>query len=1354
MSCEVINLNKEKVANILMNKGLLWEMTPDMTVEDTLARYKFLQDNMYLPEGENARYTILDTEIAKRFSSLAKEAYEKRIGKSATEKELKKPDFIKKKNVGTRIHSILAELMEVKLGKRDIGSVRSKASQGLYGVSGDNFNELVNVVNELYDEIQSIQKDINPKGKVNILIEQRTLDPVSNYGGTMDIHAIFSDNTGAIYDYKTTHSALHNYKNGVLVDELLHENKIADNELTMAEYKRTAIQRIGLKRIRHTRLVPIHVRLEQKEFSQQKDYDYYTPNVELIEAGAKRSKYLRQIPVAGEATKYEGINDLLDKQYTILLRLTKKLEESRLTTDERDRIKTKVSLLRRSIRNTIVSGEIFDIITSANKVVAELNIRLKAPKTIKDVDNPQYLDDNELKELIDEANVYSGIIENTSIYYRDWEEDPERKDDFKRLRSEISVLGSNVAMALADARMVRESRILEDIDDRFKSEKGGLLPLEELDFFEKNFTRISEIDHPIFKTAWKMIEDKLYEQREELEKISDDLNTKDAAVAQWAKDHGISKMDAFKKIIDFKSTHLIDDISQKLRDKIDSAYTNPNIEQAYDVLWENLEIIDEKKYAEDFERRYTNYSERMKHKFEGDPTGYKKALSKYYVDNNLLKSKTAWVNRHNRWNLRYKESVRKTNYSEEYKAIMNEKPLLDYYNSYRSYNNKFRNMLGITHYYKLPSNFIANVRKSMVDSLSVDSFTDSVKYISKEFWETFNVRQEDVYISDRDTSGDLKRNIPILFLNPLRNSEGEVDDTRKSYDLTKNIMLFAKMAYNFEAMNDIEPKILALREIMANPTSEQGGTAVRDSLGRKIRGKVKDFATKKGFDTDTYELFEDLTDYYLYGLKFKTDHAKVVKTIMKLKNYYSKKALSFAIIPGVGAYLAGNTAAFFEATKGISYTRANITQSLKNMATDYKKYKALSLFFDPYQEDPTTKFIENKSVNWLSRVATTRNMFFPLRKADENMTDNLLNRVALNFGINAKGELVRLNRPGADLTGVVNIWDATTLDPKTGKLTIKGITDGSKNAKENFIAFRNRVRSTSANIIGSLSQEEISRIDVNLVYNLMFQFKTWMPGVVRERTGKLIWDDNLDAVRWGRYRAAFSEYGLTSSEQEGAVKINKFIQKILLPNLGKLVLDISTFGLAPKMGMVGESFTDAYGKTFRVRSNIQRAKRLYYDWMLKNPHLQGKVTFEDFLQTKEGQTKAMIVELRTILSFIAFIAFLGGGGDDGDPPRYMSNWMTRFIYKNLAKANSELTFMWSPKQFAQLVKNPIPMTSVLTDVGKLLGNTLDEGRDVIFGENNKADKAPAFFYTIQMAYGGNQLARFFELFDTYKKSPY
>jgi hypothetical protein len=132
----------------------------------------------------------------------------------------------------------------------------------------------------------------------------------------------------------------------------------------------------------------------------------------------------------------------------------------------------------------------------------------------------------------------------------------------------------------------------------------------------------------------------------------------------------------------------------------------------------------------------------------------------------------------------------------------------------------------------------------------------------------------------------------------------------------------------------------------------------------------------------------------------------------------------------------------------------------------------------------------------------------------------------------------------------------------------------------------------------------------------------------------------------------------------------------------------------------------------------------------------------------------MIVELRTILSFIAFIAFLGGGGDDGDPPRYMSNWMTRFIYKNLAKANSELTFMWSPKQFAQLVKNPIPMTSVLTDVGKLLGNTLDEGRDVIFGENNKADKAPAFFYTIQMAYGGNQLARFFELFDTYKKSPY
>ena len=45
-------------------------------------------------------------------------------------------------------------------------------------------------------------------------------------------------------------------------------------------------------------------------------------------------------------------------------------------------------------------------------------------------------------------------------------------------------------------------------------------------------------------------------------------------------------------------------------------------------------------------------------------------------------------------------------------------------------------------------------------------------------------------------------------------------------------------------------------------------------------------------------------------------------------------------------------------------------------------------------------------------------------------------------------------------------------------------------------------------------------------------------------------------------------------------------------------------------------------------------------------------------------------------------------------------------------------------------------------------------RDWLVGENSSQDKSPFGYYFIQWVPGGSQLARFFELFEEYKKSPY
>jgi len=1366
MSCDRVSPSKEEVTNILIHRGLLFELRPDYTVEDILSNYKYLQDNMVLPEGDNAKYSIFDNIIEERFSNIAKEKYKDRIGKEALEKSMSYPDFIKKKDAGSRIHAILAELMEVKLGRKNIKDVQTNASKGLYAVTGKNFIELQKLVDEIYEDIQNLQNEIDPKGKVNILIEQRILDPIKNMGGTMDIHAVFSDATGIIYDYKTSHSNPQNYQNNELVDDLLHDNKVADNELTMAEYKRVAIQRMGVKKIRQTRLIPIHLRLGTLPLAQQSDFNYRTTNVELIEAGSRRGRsidqFLLPIPVAGAETKYSGINQLLERQFSLLNNLTKKLEKTKLNIDEIDRINNKIKSLRKAIRSTLTKGEIYDVINSAFEVVEEIANRVPIPKfNGKDELNPLYLELHELNELLEEIKVYSNIIDNTSIYYRDLQEsDPEQ---FEQLTDALSKIGTDVARALKDVKAELEKRALEHIAEDSKNTDGTLKPLPELDYFTRNFTRFSEIDHPIFKAAWKLIQDKLYEQRRALEKMSEEVDEKDKAVAVWAKANNMTKIQALSKIINFKTGHLIDYLKKELRDKIDSAYSNPDVEKGYKELTKYLEIADEEKYKEFFKERYKRYKTRMGYKYKDDVKHYKSAIDSWYKNNNLLESEAAWVNKRNRKYLSYKKEVKEANYSDEYKAIMNIKPLLDYYNMYVKYNKSFRDMLGLSQYNKLPTNFIPNIRKTMTESIVTDNISSVFKYIATEFWDSFNVREEDIYISDTDSSGDLKRTIPILFLNPLRNKNNEIDNTKKSYDLSKNLMLFAKMAHNYQAMSEIEPTILGMRELMAYPTSEQGGTQVLDSYGRKVIGNIQEYATKQGFDTDTYKVLEDITDYYLYGIKFKKENTlgnsvKLTKFLLKIKQYYAKKALSFAIIPGIGAYLAGNTASFFEGVKGIGYTKKNIVDAEKNKFTSFNKFKAISLFYDVYAEDPINRLADNKSFNFLTKISTTRNMFYPLRKVDELINDEILNRMALNWGIDidnklglGKNALIRLNRPDLDTTDIKSIWELTSLDDKTGKVVIQGLT------QDNYIEFRNAVKSTSANIIGSLSQEDISRIDVHLVYNLMFQFKSWMPGIIRERTGNLSYDEKLQAVRWGRYKAAFAEYGLTTSEMNDASKINGFISNILLPNIGKTILDITTFGLAYKTGLgnVSTIYTDPKTKRqLKLRSNPERAKLMYYDWLHRNNLTTDKVSFELFLETKEAQTRAMMVEIRTILSVLAVLMFLGADGDDDGEPRYMDNYLSRLAFKTLSKANSELTFLWSPEQVAQLVKNPVPMSAILGDVLKLLRNTFDEGRDVVFGENSPYDKAPIFFYTIQMMYGGNQVARFIELYETQKKNPY
>jgi hypothetical protein len=162
---------------------------------------------------------------------------------------------------------------------------------------------------------------------------------------------------------------------------------------------------------------------------------------------------------------------------------------------------------------------------------------------------------------------------------------------------------------------------------------------------------------------------------------------------------------------------------------------------------------------------------------------------------------------------------------------------------------------------------------------------------------------------------------------------------------------------------------------------------------------------------------------------------------------------------------------------------------------------------------------------------------------------------------------------------------------------------------------------------------------------------------------------------------------------------------------------------------------------------------MYIKHLEEHPELVGRMSFEDFLEVKEAQMRAFVNEIRAILMFAMIISVMGGDGDGEEAP-YMANWFSRFMYKNFTKAQSELTFVWSPQQLAQLIKNPIPMTGLLTRAISTGMNGFDEARDLLNGEDSLNDKTPVGYYLLQWVYGGGQIARFAEFYSQYEKSPY
>lgn len=1303
----------------------IFTLLPNQTADYTRALYEATASfTKLVEEGDDSFYQLFGKiKVPKRVSQKATYAFERRTGKLKAERLSNLPDSKIRTETGTKFHSVMEDYMNYYANNEgNLTTIRKKAMANIPGLSHSGAIKLQVQAKELYDSFDEIQKGIDPNGKFTVHTEQMATDMVRGIGGTMDVHVIFSDNSDAIIDYKTVgiyNSMLSRDRQNVM-SEVINDTKQSDWNLTVGEYKRINKEIYGVNRTRMSRVVLIGVQYDTKE-GDVKPGSRLTGKVSRIFTQAD-SEYLDPRPILEEG-KYTGLTKHLAKQNALIETWEERLRTGKLSPSEKEALKARVANARKATNKLILKADIHDTFSSIVHTINTGVKKLNQPEFIKGEEpNPEYATLKDINNIKAELSFYDNIIEEFSTLFADLRENA--PETYKEYHTKFKDIAYNVSVVYNIARERAEDVVLNDIPDYAKGVEGELLPQEELSLADRTVHRMSEIQHPVFQAAWKRIQDAQYDTRKSVKATYDIVAKANDGVRKWARNNGMTAQNAFFKIIDKERGELYDRYSQEFRTKIRDAKSSGDVK----LLKETFEF----KNVEAYKKKHAEKRKSVEQFLT------KRQTIEWERKNNLLQSDDAWTNVNLYEDLKYKDSVAKANYSKELKELQksSNKELLAFYNMYEEQNKLLRELIGIP-YGEMPDNFIPNIRKEMIDHVVEDGLFSSFKgkALSEEWWNSLQVREEDAHIASNDSRGNMVRNVPLLYLNKFRSEDGEIDTNMKSYDLAHSLMIFANMAYSYVNMKKIEPTVLGLKALLADPSVREGGTYATDLVGRKIRGKVMEYVTQSKPAGDTVQFFEDVSDFYLYGIRFKensmSNTVNTTKALLKLKDYYAKKVLSFAVIPGFGALAAGKISTALEASKGTSFSRKDSRTAYNLMRTDLKKFMELPEYLNTFAEEHIERYSVGLSASGTKKLTDTRSLFAPLRYADELITSHVTVAMAQNWGIDEAGKLIKLSRVGINTEGIPTIWDSFV---KEGD---KYVLNGTN--KEVEIAFRAAVRMTVANIIGSLAQDDIAGINTKLLLNLAMQFKSWMPGVVRERFGKLRWEEVLQGFQWGRYRAVSNEI-LGLEEVRSAASLQKYFNGYVAGQVAKLSLDLVTFGISHKAGI--------------GRVNRDKNKKYYYQWLIRNPQVSKRVDseelFEEFLATKEGQIRALLIEVRTLAMFIGLMTYLGGNADDGDP-RYMSNYATRTIFKLMFKTQTEISFVWNANEFTRMTANPFPLAAILTDFGNTLRNTTDETRDFLFGENSPRDKTPAFYYTMQWAYGGRQLAKLFELFDQNKK---
>ena len=776
---------------MIKDRETFFNVLPDQTAEETVKRLEHTSDLIGIEEHKvfekgkeiiKPLYTILETgaiAARRRVSELAKRTFKRYKTEEEIERMSQLPDNKLKREGGVFIHALAQEIVEdIVYGKQKSKSrLRELARTSSYKISTTQFNnfykEVGDVVKQIYEQQRAINRRTGEKGKVKIITEQTVIDPVFDIGGTIDLLAVFSDNTASIYDWKSM-SPFAEYVTGYgsktkIIKEFIPFGKEEAFRIQIQEYKRILKESYGVSDVRQTRVIPVHVQYKLKSKKARVGIEpgnFYTGEIALLQTGEKSSEFLKQLPVGVEKTGYNELDDFVKKQLSLVEELRSKQSQLKGDRNRWQTLQNKIQRIKNATTDIILEQNFVELYSVIDFLITDFE------------ENSENMSLEELEELEKELNVYGGIIESTDEWIQDLS-DKDKKEEIQDIIDD-NVPAIQRTLARIKSRILEES--VADINEEYKDSSGKLKAQAEEGFMKRMFGRLSEFSHPIFKKFSELKDNAIYKKREALKMLGQEIEDKQNALFNWGKTRGYNKTQTFDLLINKETGNLYSHLSKEFWDTYNNAIKSRDIKWLKSVyLFKN-----KKEWKEEYNERLNQQKAYLKAKHNnlkvwkdkaGNVLKSKQQLSKAYARDlknwekewNLERYDNAWLNQRNRYHLELKEEVVENNYSSQYKLIKDNKPLLDFYEMFEKNNLIFREILGVN-YRDLPPNFLPNIRREMMERMIDGGF--DIAGAGREFVNSLNVREEDEFMGYRDPqTGEIEKKIPKLYLNKFLNDQ-------------------------------------------------------------------------------------------------------------------------------------------------------------------------------------------------------------------------------------------------------------------------------------------------------------------------------------------------------------------------------------------------------------------------------------------------------------------------------------------------------------------------------------------------------------------------------------------------------